>query len=60
MRILYHAQGEKNLRLLLIRKEGGSRVIAITSLLPKEWQAVTAEVVKEGKGFVTTKIVRVK
>lgn len=46
-------------KLTIIRKEGGSRVIAITQYLPSDWQAVEIEPVKKDDKEVTLKIVKV-
>ena len=47
-------------KLRAIRKEGGSRVISITHLVPIEWIFVELEVVKQTTDMVTLKIKRVK
>lgn len=43
-----------------IRKEGGSSVIAITSFIPRDWQAVDITKVSEKGDIVTLKIEKVK
>lgn len=47
-------------RLLTIRGEGGSRVITVTKVLPKKWQSVEIEVLKETAKSVTLKINKVR
>jgi len=43
-----------------IRHEGGSRVIAISSVLPKDWQVVELTKIKGNNSSVTIKINKVK
>lgn len=45
--------------LFIIRKEGGSRVIAVTRLLP-DWTYVEVKKVASTKDSVTLKIMKVK
>ena len=47
-------------KLKAIRKEGGSRVISITHIIPTEWIFVELEVIKTTKNVVTLKINKVK
>lgn len=47
------------MKLFTIRPEGGSRVIAVTTILPKEWIAVTAKIIKKNNGSVTIKFDKV-
>ena len=46
-------------KITLIRAQGGSRVIAITKVIPKEWQVVKIKVIKELNSSVTLKIDKV-
>lgn len=46
-------------RFCVIRKEGGSRVLTITKLLPSDWVGVNIDKVKENKRSVTLKIEKV-
>lgn len=46
--------------LKTVRNEGGSRVITVTQLIPKEWQYVEVEKVDETEDVVTIKIKKVK
>ena len=47
-------------KINMVRREGGSRVISITRVIPLDWLAVDIEVVKTTKNVVTLKINRVK
>ena len=44
----------------MIRREGGSRILAVSSILPKDWIAVELEVVKQTKKVITVNIEKVK
>ena len=46
-------------KLKAIRKEGGSRVISITNIIPADWIFITVEIVKITKDIVTLKINKV-
>ena len=47
-------------KLKAIRKEGGSRVITITHIIPDSWTFVELVIVKMTKDFLTLKINKVK
>lgn len=47
-------------KLLTIRKEGGSKVITVTKLLPPDWHFIEVEKEKEAKEFVILKIKKVR
>ena len=48
-------------KIRLVRREGGSsRVLTITDILPKEWVAVNATVIKASAKELTVKISKVK
>lgn len=48
------------MKAITVRTEGKfSRVITVTKVIPKEWQYVTLEVVKQQNGTVILKIERV-
>jgi hypothetical protein len=46
-------------KLLSVRKEGGSRVLTVTKIIPINWNYVTVESVKEKAGSLTIKINKV-
>lgn len=46
--------------LYIIRREGGSRVVSMTKILPKTWQAIEIEKVKETKRTLTLIIKRLR
>lgn len=46
-------------KISVVRRVGGSRIIAITKLLPSHWQVVSVEVVKTDKDYVTLKVNKV-
>lgn len=46
--------------LITIRKEGSSKVIAVTKLLPKKWRYITAEIIHTDKSSVTIKFEKVR
>lgn len=46
-------------KFTVIRKEGGSRVIAVTSFIPKEWSVINIIKVKEKDNVVTLNIEKV-
>lgn len=43
-----------------IRKEGGSRVLAVSKYLPPEWKVVDIGVVKKSHNCITIKIEKVR
>ena len=47
-------------KINMIRQEGGSRVLAVSSVLPKGWLVVELSIIKQAKNFVTIKINKVK
>ena len=47
-------------KLRAIRKEGGSRVITITHIIPVDWTFVELVVIKTTKDVVTLKVNKVK
>ena len=47
-------------KLKAIRKEGGSRVISITNIIPADWIFVELVIIKTTKDVVTLKINKVK
>jgi len=50
-----------NVELLVsIRKEGHSKVIAVTKLLPVDWRYAQAQIVNSSKKSVTIKFDKVK
>jgi len=46
--------------IFIVRKEGGSRVISITKVLPKEWKVIEIETTKKKEDYLTLKVKRVK
>jgi hypothetical protein len=46
--------------LLTIRKEGGSKVLVVTKLLPPSWCFVEVKKIAETKRVVTLQIIKVK
>ena len=48
------------MKVNMVRKEGGSRVLSISKVLPPDWIAVVLTVVKKTESFVTVKIEKVK
>ena len=53
-------KGAKMSKINMIRREGGSRVLAVTKVIPLNWQVVDIEIIKLTKDLVTLKIRRVK
>lgn len=47
-------------KVKVIRNEGGSRVIAVTDVVPKDWQIITISVLKEAKGSIMLKVNKIK
>ena len=47
-------------KINMIRQEGGSRVLAITKVIPLDWKVVELSVVKTTENFVTLKVTKVK
>lgn len=47
-------------KLYMIRKEGGSRVMTVSKIVPKEWLAVTATIVRKSNRSVTVKFEKVQ
>ena len=47
-------------KINMIRKEGGSRVMTITKVIPSKWIAVDIEIITITSNYVTLKINKVK
>ena len=47
-------------KIKIIRKEGGSRIISITDIIPLDWQIVEVISVKKNGNFIMLKIERVR
>ena len=47
-------------KIHMVRKEGGSRVISITNVIPLDWRAVELKLIKGTKTSITIKIERIK
>ena len=47
-------------KLNTIRREGGSRVLAVSRVIPAGWEAVELIVIKSTKDCITLKVERVK
>lgn len=47
-------------KIRLIRHEGGSRVMVVSSIVPKDWVAVEAVIIKQTNDSIVVKINRVK
>lgn len=47
-------------KIFVVRREGGSRVLSMTKVLPKDWLAVEISVIKKTDGCITMKIEKVK
>ena len=47
-------------KIKVVRNEGGSRIIAVTDIIPKEWKVVEASVEKTSDDFVVIKLDKVK
>ncbi len=48
-------------KIKVIRKEGGSRIISITGLVPSDWEIITIDVVKTNtKDKITLEINKIK
>lgn len=45
--------------MIIIREQGGSRVIAVTKIIPKDWRVVEATITKQTKDAVTVKLNKV-
>jgi len=44
----------------MVRKEGGSRVISVTTIIPSDWKAVALKTIRGTKTSITIKIERIK
>ena len=44
----------------MVRREGGSRVLSVSKVIPKEWIAVEMVVIKATSDIITVKIEKVK
>ena len=44
----------------MIRREGGSRVMSVTKVIPLDWQVVDIKIIKTTKNMVTLAINKVK
>ena len=47
-------------KINMIRQEGGSRVLAVTKVIPLDWNVVEISVVKTTDSIVTLKVTKVK
>lgn len=47
-------------KINIIRQSGGSRIMAVSKIIPSDWQVVEIETVKISKGCVTININKVK
>ena len=47
-------------KINMVRREGGSRVLSVSKVIPKNWIAVEMEVVKASKSTVIVKIIKVR
>ncbi len=47
-------------KIKMVRSEGGSRVMSVTDIVPKDWVAVEAKITKQSKSSVTVIISKVK
>lgn len=47
-------------KINIIRREGGSRIVAITNVLPKDWVAVELIVVNHSQSAITIRFNKVK
>ena len=47
-------------KIKTIRYEGGSRVLAVTDIIPQNWQAITVVKVKQKNNIITVTLEKVK
>ena len=47
-------------KINMVRREGGSRVVSMSKIIPPEWIAVEMEITKVSPNFVIVKIEKVK
>lgn len=47
-------------KINMIRKEGGSRILAVSNVIPKDWEVVELKVIKQTKKVITVNIEKVK
>ena len=47
-------------KINMVRREGGSRVLSVSRIIPLDWVAVEMEVTKAGKQTIVVRIDRVK
>ena len=47
-------------KIKMVRREGGSRIMAVSDVIPKSWEAVETEVTKESKTAITIIIKKVR
>jgi len=47
-------------KIYVVRKEGGSRIIAVTKIIPVDWNIITIQINKISKNAIVLKLARVK
>ena len=47
-------------KIKTIRREGGSRVLAVTDIIPKDWQFITVVKIKQKNSKITVILEKVK
>ena len=47
-------------KIKVIRKEGGSKILAVTDIIPADWEIVTTDVIKSTDKIVTVKIEKIR
>lgn len=47
-------------KTMVVRKEGGSRVVTLTEMIPADWRLVEVIVIDKGYDTVTVKINKVR
>lgn len=47
-------------KINVVRREGGSRVLSVTKIIPHDWLVVQMEVIKQYGKFVTVRFEKVK
>lgn len=43
-----------------VRREGGSRILAVSNVIPTDWQVVELKKIKENSNTVTVKIIKIR
>jgi len=47
-------------KIKAIRKEGGSKILAVTDIIPEDWKFVETNIIKKSADCITIKIEKIR